>query len=149
MRRLSLQLSTFCGVSKLLRHAADTNTSGIPSNQRPPQPEAAVVKCVGNTHEKTDPSQRTRGCRLLFPSQVPAAKALAAGLVDHIVDTSAPDLVAAAVSFARGRLSEVAGGLGALRTGSRLLKVSPFMKLAEVCCCVVHGCGAGLQPAVC
>lgn len=58
-----------------------------------------------------------------FPSQVPAAKALEAGLVDHVVGASAPDLVEAAVSFARRRLPQVAGGLDALRTGGRLLKV--------------------------
>ena len=56
-------------------------------------------------------------------TQVPAAKALAAGLVDHVVDANAPDLVQAAASFARRRLPEVAGGLTALRTAGRLLKV--------------------------
>lgn len=62
-------------------------------------------------------------CTVPIALQVPAATALAAGLVDHVVDASAPDLVEAAVSFARGRLPQVAGGIGALRTGSRLLKV--------------------------
>lgn len=46
-----------------------------------------------------------------------------AGLVDHVVDPNAPDLVQAAASFARGRLPQVAGGLSSLRTGGRLLKV--------------------------
>lgn len=36
---------------------------------------------------------------------------------------NAPDLAEAAASFARGRLPQVAGGLTALRTGGRLLKV--------------------------
>lgn len=46
-----------------------------------------------------------------------------AGLVDHVVGADAPDLVEAAVSFARKRLPQVAGGLDASRTGGRLLKV--------------------------
>lgn len=62
--------------------------------------------------------------RALVSRQVPAAKALAAGLVDHVLDANAPDLVEAAASFARGRLPQVAGGLTALRTGGRLLKVN-------------------------
>lgn len=43
--------------------------------------------------------------------------------MDHVVGFETRDLVEAAVSFARRRLPLVAGGLGALRTGSRLLKV--------------------------
>ncbi|CAN0341977.1 unnamed protein product, partial [Hapterophycus canaliculatus] len=42
---------------------------------------------------------------------IPAAKASEAGLVDHVVSANTPDLVEAAVSFARRRLPQVAGGL--------------------------------------
>ncbi|CAM9567836.1 unnamed protein product, partial [Ectocarpus sp. 8 AP-2014] len=63
---------------------------------------------------------------------IPAAKALEAGLVDHVVGASAPDLVEAAVSFARRRLPQVAGGLDALRTGGRLLK-DPVPVVLAVC----------------
>lgn len=48
-------------------------------------------------------------------------------MVDHVVDASTPDLVGAAVEFARRRFPEVAGGLGALRSGGRLLKVWSYM----------------------
>lgn len=65
-------------------------------------------------------------CLLSF-LKIPAAKALEAGLVDHVVDASTPDLVGAAVEFARKRLPMVAGGLGALRSGGRLLKVWGYM----------------------
>ncbi|CAM9379580.1 unnamed protein product [Laminaria digitata] len=51
---------------------------------------------------------------------VPAVAALKTGLVDHVVAADTPDLVRAAVSFARGR---VKGGV-ALRTGRRPLKTS-------------------------
>eukprot|EP00752_Nemacystus_decipiens_P001823 g1761.t1 len=80
---------------------------------------------------------------------VPAVKALAAGLVDHVVDASAPDLVAAAVAFATGRLSQVAGGLGALRTGGRLLK-DPVPVLLAVCDAAAAKIGPpvrGAEPA--
>lgn len=57
--------------------------------------------------------------------QVPALVALETGLVDHVVAADAPDLVQAAISFARGQVA----GVGALRTGRRPLKV--------LCCAVL------------
>lgn len=55
--------------------------------------------------------------------QIPAAKALEAGLVDHVAAFGTSDIVQAATAFARRRLPEVAGGLTALRTRNLLLKV--------------------------
>lgn len=49
--------------------------------------------------------------------------------MDHVVDASTPDLVGAAVEFARRRFTAVAGGLGALRSGGRLLKVWSYIHL--------------------
>lgn len=66
--------------------------------------------------------------------QVPALAALETGLVDHVVAADNPDLVQAAISFARGR---VAGGVDALRTGRRPLKV--------LCCGVMLLCCATLR----
>lgn len=55
--------------------------------------------------------------------------------MDHVTDANTPGLVAASAAFARRRLPKVAGGLSALRTRSRLLKV--LAGLLHSACCIL------------
>lgn len=67
-------------------------------------------------------------CFPRFAPQLSAKEALEAGIVDHVVDEDAADLVPAACVFLRRRLHEVRGVLKALRTGTRPLKVRHHLK---------------------
>ncbi|CAM9646104.1 unnamed protein product [Sphacelaria rigidula] len=80
---------------------------------------------------------------------IPAAKALEAGLVDHVAAFGTSDIVQAATAFARRRLPEVAGGLTALRTRNLLLK-DPTTKMLAVCDAAAAKIGPpvrGAEPA--
>lgn len=86
---------------------------------------SAMFQSVGHFGVSFYSLRITRGAALAFMTfvQIPVAKALEAGLVDHVAASGTTDIVQAATTYAHRRLPQIAGGLTALRTRNRLLKV--------------------------